>query len=276
MTASHHWHDFDRGHLKRGLLRIGLAGALVVGLHSAALYAGLFKPEDEAVALDEAAIMIDLAPMPTTAPSEQDTAPGPEMQQSLADPTPDAPDVPDDAAPPPEPVVEQVIEKLPELAPTPTKTEVVLPKPEPEKKQPDKPKPKQVERPKPDAKPTRRQRAPVTAAAPRSEAATAQATAAPSAGAATSNSANIADWKARVRGRIIAQKRYPPGARPGTLRIAFDIGSGGQLLGVRLAQSSGSAELDSEALAMTRRAAPFPPPPPGVSGNMNLSINFTR
>lgn len=276
MSASHHWHDFDRGHLKRAALRIGLAGALVVGLHSAALYAGLFKPEDEVAAMDEAAIMIELAALPTTAPSEQDVAPGPEMQQSLAEPTPDAPDIPDDAAPPPEPVVEQVIEKLPELTPTPTKTEVVLPKPEPEKKQPDKPKPKQVERPKPDSKPTRRQRAPTTAAAPRSEAATAQATAAPSAGAATSNSVNIADWKARVRGRIVSQKRYPPGATPGTPSIAFDIGSGGQLLGVRLTRSSGSSVLDNEALAMTRRAAPFPPPPPGVSGAMTLAINFTR
>lgn len=281
MTAVHHhnWHDFDHNHLRNTVLRLAAAAAVIVILHTLAVYGLLIWRQVEAIA-EPAAIMIEMAPMPTSAPSEeQETAPGPTVLQSLAEPTPDAPDLPEELAPPPEPVVEQVLEKLPEPPPTPAKAEVVLPEPQPEKKEkpPEKPKPRPVQKPKPEAKPTRRQQAPATTAAPRSDAPVAQSTAAPSAGSAASRAATLADWNSRVRARFAAQKRYPGGAPEGTPIIHFVIGSGGQLVSVSLSRSSGSAVLDNEALAMARRGSPYPPPPPGLnSGTFTVPIRFSR
>jgi len=46
------------------------------------------------------------------------------------------------------------------------------------------------------------------------------------------------------------------------VRVSFTVTASGDLAGVRIASSSGSPDLDSAALAVVRRAAPFPPIPP--------------
>lgn len=46
------------------------------------------------------------------------------------------------------------------------------------------------------------------------------------------------------------------------LRVAFTVSASGGVSGIRIASSSGSAEVDQAALALVRRAAPFPPIPP--------------
>lgn len=282
MSAIHHhnWHDFDRNHLRNTALRLVVAAGVILVAHTAAVYAMLHWRSDEVVPAEAAAIMIELAPMPTSvAADEPEVAPGPQMMQSLAEPTPEAPDTPEEVAPPPEPMVEEMVEKLPELPPTEAKSEVVLPEPPPEKKEKpkEKPKPKPVQKPKPDARETRRQRAEATSAAPRSNAPTAQATAAPSAGLSASNSRSVADWQSRVKARFASQKRYPPGAPSGMPSIYMRVGPGGQLLSVSLTRSSGVPVLDAEALAMARRGAPYPPAPPGVpGGNFPLNVRFNR
>ncbi len=281
MSAVHHhnWHEFDHDHLRNTLLRLAGAAVVILVLHTVAVYALLIWREVEAAA-EPSAVMIEMSPLPTSAPSEEpDIAPGPQMVQSLAEPTPDAPDTPEEVAPPPEPVIEEIVEKVPELTPAPAPAEVVLPDPKPEKKEkpPEKPAPRPVQKPKPEAKPTRRAPAPATAAAPRSDAPQARATAAPSAGSAASRSAALADWNSRVRARFAGQKRYPPGAPEGTPGIHFVVGSGGQLVSVSLTRSSGSSVLDNEALAMARRASPFPPPPPGLNGgSFSVAVRLNR
>ena len=62
-------------------------------------------------------------------------------------------------------------------------------------------------------------------------------------------------------------KRYPPGAagEHGTVKLEFRIDRRGHVLASRIVQSSGSAALDEETLALARRAQPFPPPPADVS-----------
>jgi protein TonB len=84
----------------------------------------------------------------------------------------------------------------------------------------------------------------------------------------------VSHYAGIVRARI-ARNRPSPSGRRGTAVIAFAIGQGGNLRFVRLARSSGDNVLDEAAVASVRRAAPFPPPPPGMSAaQLTFSIPF--
>ena len=61
---------------------------------------------------------------------------------------------------------------------------------------------------------------------------------------------------------------------PGSAGVAFAIDEHGALTGLRLAVSSGIAKLDEEALAIVRKAAPFPPPPEGAQRSFEANVNF--
>lgn len=275
-----HWHDFDRSHFRDSLMRWGVAGVLIVAVHAALVYGALFWHKVEAEAPPPAAVMIELAPMPVSAPTPtEDVAPGPQMVQAPQT-TPDAPDTPEDTPPPPDPVKKEVVEETPELPPSPVPSEVVLPKvePEPVDMPLPKPRPEVVEKPKKEAKPTRRKQAPATSAAPRSEAQPSPTTAAPSPGAAASNSRARASWAAMVSAHLNRFKRYPPGAQGITGRpsVRFSLNGSGHVTSVQLVRSSGSAVLDSEAMATVRRASPFPAPPDGRGASFSVPVNFTR
>lgn len=276
MSAVHHWHDFDRYHWRNTVLRLAAGVLFIIVVHAAVVYVALYwRPVEAGDQAPPAAVMIELAPMAVSEAVQEDLTPAPPMVQS-PESVPDAPDVPEEAAPPPEPeVVEQVIEKVPELEPSPVQAEVVLPKPEPEKLPEPVPRPKVVERPKKDAKPTRRRAAPVNAAAPRSEAPEAQTTAAPSPGAAAARSAALADWRSRAFAHLSRYKRSQRGivGRPG---IAISITASGSVTSVSLVRSSGNPVLDEEAVAMARRASPFPPHPDGRPFSFGVSVEFTR
>jgi colicin import membrane protein len=41
-----------------------------------------------------------------------------------------------------------------------------------------------------------------------------------------------------------------------------------------LLRSSGEADLDAESVALVRRAAPFPPPPPGAQRSFAIEVAF--
>jgi protein TonB len=58
----------------------------------------------------------------------------------------------------------------------------------------------------------------------------------------------------------------------GEALVRFSITSGGGVAAVSLARSSGSGKLDGIALAQVRRAAPFPPPPPGARTSFTVRI----
>lgn len=58
----------------------------------------------------------------------------------------------------------------------------------------------------------------------------------------------------------------------GTVVVRFAIAGSGALADVAVAQSSGSAALDGLALDHIRRAAPFPPPPPGAQTTFSFEF----
>ena len=269
MSAVHHWHDFDRTHVRDTVLRLAAGALFIVTVHAVAVYVALFwRKLDAGEASPPAAIMIELAPL-----AVEDIAPGPQMVQS-PESAPDAPDVPAETAPPPEPVVNEVVEKLPEVAPSKEQAEVVLPKPEPKKEEVRQPPKQKVEQPKKEAKPTRRQSAPATTAAPRSDAPAAQSTAAPSPGAAAVRSAALADWRSRAFAHLNRYKR-PQGSLLGRPGVSISLSSSGSVTGVRLVSASGNEVLDREAVAMAQRASPFPAPPDGKPLTFSVAINFT-
>lgn len=79
-----------------------------------------------------------------------------------------------------------------------------------------------------------------------------------------------ADWQSRVLGRLNAVKAYlsSPRARhqQGVVLIRFTLDRTGVGLAVALAQSSGFALLDREALALPQHAVPLPKPPETIKG----------
>src|SRR6267154_2470118 len=113
---------------------------------------------------------------------------------------------------------------------------------------------------------------PRTTAAPRAER-QAPAASAISAGA---SAAVMVSYNQLIAAHLQRFKQYPPGAKAageqGTARLSFSLGRGGQVLGSRLAGSSGHAALDGETLAMVRRAQPFPGFPPEMKQS-SMSFN---
>ena len=257
-----------------GVLRWGASAAAIVALHAVLLALGLaWYTQHPPPGITMPAIMVDMAPASSSPqPTPMDLAPGPVMQQA-------------DASPPPEPAKQETVQEP--IAPTPLqerpeveappeqKTQPTPPKPEPAKIVPE-PKPAPV---KPNVvrveakKPTDAPPAPRTTAAPRAER-QAPAASAISAGA---SAAVIASYNQLVAAHLQRFKQYPPAAKAareqGTARLSFSLGRGGQVLGSRLAGSSGHAALDGETLAMVRRAQPFPGFPPEMKqGSMSFNV----
>ncbi|KFC62136.1 TonB-like protein [Bosea sp. LC85] len=151
------------------------------------------------------------------------------------------------------------------LAPPPPAPPPVPEKPKAVERKPTPPKPRVVER----RKPVEREK---EAAAPPATAAPAAAPSAAPTGAAASSSASTASWRGMLIAHLNRYKRFPGGARPGTVQIAFSIDRGGRVLAARLAGSSGDPTLDEEAVSMIRRASPVPAPPAGVGGGGTISL----
>jgi protein TonB len=100
-----------------------------------------------------------------------------------------------------------------------------------------------------------------------------QATAPP---AAVPSAAIIHRWESELVAHIERFKRYPAEARArgdqGLARVTFTIDHDGWVRASRVVQSSGSVELDHEALAMLARAQPVPRPPNRVPSS---GLSFT-
>ena len=88
--------------------------------------------------------------------------------------------------------------------------------------------------------------------------------------AATGNAA-VSNYPGQVMRRISRVSRPRVGSK-GTAVVAFSVASNGGVASVSLARSSGSARLDQAALSMIRRAAPFPPPPPGAQRSFSIQV----
>lgn len=99
----------------------------------------------------------------------------------------------------------------------------------------------------------------------------------------TAGRADISSYRGRVLSHLRRYQRYPAEAERagihGTASVTFVIGANGAVRSVRLARSSGSGVLDREALAMVRRASPFPPFPSNLRSSsmaFNVPVAFAR
>ena len=98
------------------------------------------------------------------------------------------------------------------------------------------------------------------------------------AAAAAAQSAAAGNYRGQVIAHLAHFKRYPEGARvrqaEGVPVVAFTLDGSGRVTGAGLSRSSGHADIDAEALAMVRRAVPFPAPPAGAGRSFSASIGF--
>ena len=85
----------------------------------------------------------------------------------------------------------------------------------------------------------------------------------------TGGRAAISSYFARVQAHLLRHRVYPPEARAsgitGVASVVFSLGRDGSVLSATLARGSGHAVLDQAAVAMVRRAAPFPPIPAEIA-----------
>jgi len=189
------------------------------------------------------AIAVSLLPVAASSPEvqDQDIAVGPTMQEAE-----EARKQPTDE--------EKPTEKQ-EQTPLQPHAEVTLPKAEEEK----------IDEPKPVIEPP----APETRALPKT------------ANIGQFSEAAARAYNALVFGHMQRFKRYPAAARgaSGTVVVRFELNRAGEVAAVAVAKSSGNTALDEEALALFRRASPFPPFPPTKPLDRDsfvAPVNFSR
>jgi protein TonB len=283
------------------LLRWTAATITAIAIHGSIAWLALeWRVSEAAAGASEPAVMIELAAV-SVAPEAQAVTEKPAPERVEPEPTPEPVKEMQPEPPPPDPMPEATTEPAPEVQPQPTQEldlklpdlptitdtlAVTLPKPEPEKPRPvEKPIAKPIDR-KPVAKPKIVERKPVertklerreaAAPPPSSRASAPQAT---SQGVSETPSVSTASWRGTLIAHLNRYKRFPGGANPGTVQVAFSIDRGGRVISARLAGSSGDAALDDEAVAMIRRASPVPAPPDGVGGPvvaLAVPVRFNR
>jgi protein TonB len=73
-----------------------------------------------------------------------------------------------------------------------------------------------------------------------------------------------------VYGKVLSRLRQSQGRAKTQGKINFVIDYSGRLMGQRVLKSSGSPQLDADAMAAIRAAAPFPPSPIGIELSLEL------
>jgi periplasmic protein TonB len=96
--------------------------------------------------------------------------------------------------------------------------------------------------------------------------------------AAAPSVAVIRRWETELLAHIERFKRYPPKAHArgdqGLAKVSFTIDRDGRVQETHIVQSSGSPELDQEALAVLTRAQPVPRPPDRVRHYLAIPVGF--
>jgi protein TonB len=86
----------------------------------------------------------------------------------------------------------------------------------------------------------------------------------------------VPTWKSQLAAALERNKRYPPAAQArreqGVAKVFFSLDRQGRLIASRLVESSGAAALDAEALAILKRAQPFPLPPAELGPRVDLTV----
>ncbi len=247
-----------------------ISGAIIVSAHGG-IAAGMVNWRDEIEPAEPAAaIVIEFAPMPV-APTMPQTniAPGPEQVMSDA-----SPNKPVESLEEKQKVEEKVAsrpveEPPPEVKPAPNPEVAVEP-------------PREVQQETPRQAP--RLPAPTISALVAISERTAALPAAPTQGQATpQNSSALAAWRSQIVAVIERNKRYPETSarrgEQGVAQVFFSLDRQGRVIDSRVVRSSGASALDEEALALLRRAQPFPPVPPEILGdrvNLILPLRFVK
>lgn len=220
------------------------------------------RPPQPVTALDTETPPLPQAQAPALPQFELAQAPRAAALMALADP--DRSEAPQaDTAPPPPPPA---------------------PKPKPEPAPEPKPRPRPAPKPQPEA-PQARKAAQTSAGRAEQKAAGAgggaQAGQAGGAQAATADAGRQAKlqnvWGAKIRARVA--RRTPRGKGSGTVLVHLTVARSGQLLGSRIARSSGNAALDQAAMTAVRRAGRFPAAPKKLTlsqMSFTLPIRFSR
>jgi periplasmic protein TonB len=238
---------------RQDIVRWASCAAVAVAAHGL-LAAAVLAQSDEVNDAGSPVVMVELAPV-AVAPSQtpNDQAPAPQAQPELV------PRMQEEVEHKEKPPDEQV-EETPARDP-----EVTLPQ-----REPDPPKQEQEAKVEQQAQPevhaTAPQSAPVTAALPAS----------PAPGHDAERSAVAkATWDRALLARINSVKHYPAQAhgQSGIAKVEFRIDRSGHVLSSRITKSSGSATLDSEALATIKRGDPLPAPPSDIPDEY-LTIGF--
>ena len=93
------------------------------------------------------------------------------------------------------------------------------------------------------------------------------------------SSISPAQWKSRVGAHLMRYRRSITAGRRGggDALVRFTFNSGGSILSVALARSSGDKNLDEAAVSMVRRASPIPAPPSTVTAMfLTVPVGSTR
>ena len=232
---------------RRGLARWTFSAVVIVAAHAMvigtlALWYTRTPPEQNIIP----AIAVSLVPAPSSSPQieDQDIAVGPPMEQA-------------DQTPPEPPKVEEQkpIEHVEPPPPLRQQAEVTLPKPTS----------KPIEKPKPTPKPP----ASETSAPPKAER------------IGQFSPASASAYVSLVYGHLQRFKRYPSAAgnASGRVDVHFVLNRAGDIVASSIVKSSGNSVLDQEALAILRRASPFPAFPgdkPGAQDSFDGSLSFSR
>jgi len=250
------------------LRRWAISAAIVILAHGAIAARMVPWGEEIEPAEPAAAIVVEFAPLPVApATPPTDIAPGPEQVMSQASPERPVEHVEDEQKIEEKLVSNPVEEPPPEIQPAPNPDVAVEPpKQEVAKLQPQEP----------------RTPAPTTSAPQAIPEQNAAVPAAPMQGRLTPTPSNtVPTWKTHILALLERNKRYPEAAQSrhqqGVAQVFFSIDRQGRVINSRLVRSSGANVLDDEALALLRRAEPFPPPPPELPGarvDITVPIRF--
>ena len=249
-----------------------LALVLSLALHAAAL--AVLQPwteNDLERALGNAAMpsaegTVVVIPVEVVADSALPSAAAPTNATSPEAQTPNTAEATEQEKPKPEP------EAPAESAPTPPPLAVEIPAPESAVPPPD---PLKLVEPKPEPQPNEVRRTETRLAAPSAAAAPARSAASATPGRAgnrgnieTGGAALVSSYQAQVQAHLQRFRTYPEAARSrgitGVATVRFALGRDGQVLSASLVRGSGASVLDEAALAVVRRASPFPPFPVGL------------
>jgi protein TonB len=251
------------------LRRWVLSAAIVVLAHGAIAAGMVTWRENIEPAEPAAAIVVEFAPVPVApATPPTDIAPGPEQVMSEASPERPVEHVEEEQKIEEKVASKPVEEPPPEIKPAPNPDVAIEPpKQEVAKLQPQEP----------------RTPAPTTSAPQALPEENAAVPAAPMQGRLTPTPSNaVPTWKTHILALLERNKRYPEMAQSrhqeGVAQVFFSLDRQGRVINSRLVRSSGASALDDEALALLRRAEPFPPPPPELPGprvDLTVPIRFS-